>query len=138
AQAALFASPRGVAVDDNGRLFFSDTANRRVRMVMPDRPLYAIAGDGFPGLDDGRVNEPGGLFLDGAGNLYFADTANDRVRRLIPDGFEPELAPVLSPALVAVNAASFWQGPVAPGELLTLLGDGVALSSEVRFEGALV
>ncbi len=145
ATAAELAAPRGLAVDDSGNVFFSDTGNHRIRLVDASGTIRTIAGDGAaawggdggPALD-AHLNEPGGLLLDGAGDLYFADTGNDRVRRLVPDaGTAPE--PVLEPPpFQALNAASLSEGPVAPGELVTLRGQSVTAASEVRFAGAAV
>ncbi|MCU1237827.1 MAG: repeat containing protein, partial [Candidatus Solibacter sp.] len=89
---ALLASPRGVAVDDNGDVFIGDTANNRVRMVTPDGVIHTIAGIGPAGFsgdggpaDTAMLDGPAGLFLDGAGALYVADSNNNRIRLLTPD-----------------------------------------------------
>ena len=149
AAAAELASPRGLAVDDSGNLFVADTGNHRIRLVDAGGVIRTIAGDGAaawagdggPALD-AHLNEPAGLLLDGAGDLYFADSANDRVRRLVPDNDPaPGLPPdpvVETPPFLALNAASLSEGPVAPGELVTLRGEALTAGSEVRFNGAVV
>jgi uncharacterized protein (TIGR03437 family) len=158
ARAALLSAPAGVAADRTGNIFVSDTGNHRIRQITPDGTIHAIAGGdtaGFAG-DGGLasaalLNAPGGLQADAAGNLYFADTNNNRVRRLTPQAVLP---PPLLVELSALNAASLREGPVAPGEILTVFGqslgpaEGVAgtfdaagvLASnaggaEVRFDG---
>ena len=145
AAAAELASPRGLAVDDSGNLFVADTGNHRIRLVDAGGVIRTIAGDGAAawGGDGGpaleaHLNEPAGVLLDGAGDLYFADSGNDRVRRLVPDN-GPAPDPVLEPpSFQALNAASLSDGPVAPGELLTLRGEALTGDSEVRFNGAAV
>jgi uncharacterized protein (TIGR03437 family) len=141
ATTAALNAPRGVAVDDAGDIFIADTANHRIRQVTPDGAIHTIAGAGPAGLagDGGAaetalLNAPAGLVLDGAGDLYFADSGNNRVRRLVPARV---LAPppfVLPPPLTALNAASMRPGPVAPGEMLVIYGEG--LGPENGVEGA--
>jgi uncharacterized protein (TIGR03437 family) len=139
---ARIQAPRGVAVDDSGNVYLSDTGNHRIRQVTPDGAIHTIAGQGTGGfLGDGGpaalalLNSPGGLFLDGSGALYFADTGNDRVRRLAP-GSAAVAVPVstpgtIPPALSAKNAASLLPGPVAPGEIVVLSGTGLGPDSGV-------
>jgi len=132
ATAALLSAPRGVAADDNGDLFIADTGNHRIRQVTPDGVIHTIAGQndaGFAG-DGGpaasaQLNSPSGLFLDGTGSLYLADTNNNRVRRLVPDSSFSTDPIAVTPVLTAVSAASLRQGPVAPGEIVTIFGPGI-------------
>ncbi|MDR3702790.1 MAG: hypothetical protein P4L56_24300 [Candidatus Sulfopaludibacter sp.] len=126
-------SPQGVAVDGHGNLFISDTANHRVREVTADGVIHTIAGLGSSGFaGDGaagsaaQINTPLGLLVDGAGNVYFADSLNNRIRRLVPVSSPPP-DPVADPltTLAVVNTASLAQGPVAPGESITIYGAGI-------------
>jgi uncharacterized protein (TIGR03437 family) len=161
ATAASLNAPRGIAADDNGNIYISDTGNNRIRLVTPDGAIHSIAGssaagfagDGGPALA-AQMDTPGGILLDGAGDLYFADTNNNRIRRLVPDG--AVTAPLVTPPapLMVVNAASLSPGPVAPGEVVTIFGTGLGpqagvgallnptgllanqlSGSEVRFDG---
>jgi uncharacterized protein (TIGR03437 family) len=132
ATAAQLDSPAGIAVEDDGNIFVSDTHNHRIRQVTPDGVIHTIAGTGtaaFSGdggwATDAQLYSPAGLMLDGAGNLYFADTGNNRVRRLLPQPGAPPAPVVAAPVLAALNAASLTQGPVAPGEMLVIFGDGL-------------
>ena len=135
ATAARLSFPRGVAVDDGGNLYLSDTGGNRIRLVTPDGVIHAIAGTGAPGFagDGGdalsaRLNGPAGLQLDGAGALYFADSLNDRVRRLVPYVAPAELvAPV-----AVVNVFSGSGGAVAPGELVRISGEGFGAEQDAR------
>jgi uncharacterized protein (TIGR03437 family) len=165
ATAADLYQPAGAAVDDNGDIFISDTANNRIRQVTPDGVIHTIAGTGAAsyGGDGGaalnaQINGPAGILLDGAGGLFFADTNNNRVRMLVPNAVvsPPVVVVVVEPPLTVENAASLIAGPVAPGELVTISGMGLGpqagvggtydasgllenqlAGTEVRFDGAL-
>jgi uncharacterized protein (TIGR03437 family) len=87
-------SPRGVAVDRSGNVFFADTGNHRIRMIDSQRgTITTIAGTGVQGYsgDQGpainaALNAPTSVSLDGVGNLFIADSGNNRVRKLSSDG----------------------------------------------------
>ena len=74
----LFYGPRDVVVDGQGRLFVSDTGNKRI-MVFDGDGAY-VAQWGGPGLAPGSFEEPVGLATDSDGDLYVADTWNRRVQ----------------------------------------------------------
>ncbi len=93
--------PSSVAVDAQGRLFLSDQANQRIRMVDTNNIITTVAGNGTAAFcgDDGlavdaclrnsvdQFAQPGGrMTLDGLGNIYIADTLNDRVRKVDTGG----------------------------------------------------
>ena len=132
ATAAMLSAPRGVAVDESGNVFIADSDNHRIRQIAPDGVIHTIAGQtgaGFAGDGDlasnAQLNSPGGLFLDNAGALYVADTNNNRIRRLVAESVVPPGPIATGPALTAVNAASQRQGPVAPGEIVSVFGVGI-------------
>jgi hypothetical protein len=85
--------PRGLAIDVQGNLYVSDTANSRIRKITATGIITTIAGtgvDGFSG-DDGaaasaKLNSPRGLALDAGGNLYIADAFNFRIRKINTQG----------------------------------------------------
>ena len=93
ALAARLNRPVGVAVDSKGVVYFSDTANHRIRAIGLDGTIRTVAGRGeaFYGGDGGpaalaSLNSPTGLAVDAFDNVYVADTGNHRVRVLVPDG----------------------------------------------------
>ncbi len=82
--------PGGLAVDDAGSLFFTDSGNQRIRKVdLATSVITTIAGDGTKGYggDGGdaahaQLDSPASVVLDGTGQLYFADRNNYCVRRI--------------------------------------------------------
>jgi hypothetical protein len=92
ATGAFLNDPDGVAVDNAGNVYISDTMNYRVRRVDAATGLiHTIAGMGVRGLSgDGglalnaQITTPAGLSVDHAGRIYFADLFNQRIRILFP------------------------------------------------------
>ena len=87
AAAAQFASPRYLALDRDGRIYISDTANHRIRRIGRDGIVTTIAGNGNPGFTgdggpalEAALGSPLGLALDPAGNLFVVSL--NRVRRV--------------------------------------------------------
>lgn len=85
---ASLQDPRGVAVDADGIVYFSERAGHRIRYIDGAGNLQTLAGTGAPGFSgdggrsaDARLDTPGGLGI-GAGILYVADSGNDRVRAI--------------------------------------------------------
>jgi sugar lactone lactonase YvrE len=83
----------GITIDTEGRLYFADSNNHRIRRVQfsrddfTDGVVTTLAGTGVPGYggDGGPATEaqidfPQDLEIGPDGNLYFADTNNHRVR----------------------------------------------------------
>ncbi len=94
-----------------GRLFISDTSNRRVRRVDASGTISTYAGSGPPfpapsgyGGDGGPATaaqlNPVSVATDAAGNLFIADEYNHRIRKVDPSG------------TITTHAGS---GPVAAG-----------------------
>ncbi len=133
ASAAQLNAPSGLAFDRDGNLLIADTMNHRVVTVDRDGVLRLVAGSGARGFggDAGPaaaalLESPVGLAADGEGNIYIADHGNRRVRKLTPLAAIVEPEPVRIPALVIVNAASLREGPIAPGEIVSVFGSGFA------------
>ena len=91
--------PCGIAVDDTGNVYFSDTRNNVIRKVNPAGIISTIAGNGKAGYSgdggpaiDARLNKPAGITLDNFGNLYAADEGNNVVRKIAADGIMSTIA----------------------------------------------
>jgi uncharacterized protein (TIGR03437 family) len=118
ATGAQLLTPRNVAVDAAGNLYFSEFEGHRVRKVTPDGKIWTVAGTGVTGFrgDGGAaVNAqlafPAGLAVDRLGALYIADSQNQRVRKILAGGVistvvggSPSTA-LLTPMAVAVDVA---------------------------------
>ncbi|HLX62067.1 MAG TPA: hypothetical protein VKX17_12365 [Planctomycetota bacterium] len=80
----------GLAVDKSGNIYFSDTANLRIRKVIADTGvIITVAGNGDQGTaSDGALatNEPldipAGIALDANQNLYFTEVNSGRIREV--------------------------------------------------------
>lgn len=91
-------SPVGLAFDSQGRLYFSEYGNNRVRMIAADGTIRTLAGspegyaegadsgDGGPGREARLSLEDGPLAVAEDGTVYIGDMGNGRVRRLDPAG----------------------------------------------------
>ena len=85
--------PQGVAVDEVGTVYISDTGNHRIVAVRPDGTLEVVAGTGEPG-DGGdggpapecQFNQPSGLAIVEGGCLLVSDQNNNRIRVVKPGG----------------------------------------------------
>lgn len=103
--------PEGVAIDDSGNLYISDTDNNRIRKVIPSGTIMTIAGIGTGGYSgDGgsgllaELNGPLGITLDSAGNLIIADTYNYAIR--IQDPYIPSSEASLSNIMLSSGTLS--------------------------------
>lgn len=85
---ASLQDPRGVAVDADGTVYFTERTGHRVRYIDGNGDLQTLAGTGVEGFSgdggpavDAQIGAPGGLGI-GAGILYLADSGNDRIRAI--------------------------------------------------------
>jgi len=79
-------SPRGVAVDENGRVYFAEGRSHLIRKILANGDLATVAGTGEAGFSgDGGpaieavLNFPAGIDI-AAGRLFIADAGNHRIR----------------------------------------------------------
>ena len=66
----------------NGRIYFADTYNHKIKVLFPSlQRVESVFGTGWPGCEEGlrpQFFEPGGLAA-GSNCLYIADTNNHRI-----------------------------------------------------------
>ncbi len=82
--------PYGIALDNLGNLYLTDTAHYKVRKVDAITGIITtVAGTGTLGYNgDGitattaQLNYPNGVAVDNNGNVYIADTDNQRIRKV--------------------------------------------------------
>ncbi|MDB5099175.1 MAG: hypothetical protein JWM80_3596, partial [Cyanobacteria bacterium RYN_339] len=76
---AALNQPKGMALADDGTLYFADARNNLIRSLSPVGVLTTVAGSGSAANTDGdglaaSLNNPFGLALDGKGGLYVSCT----------------------------------------------------------------
>jgi hypothetical protein len=88
--AAQFYQPSGLATDNTGNLFVSDTVNHTIRqIVIATGVVTTIAGSaGTSGSSDGtgttaRFNSPMSVACNGTSDLYIADRYNNTIRKVV-------------------------------------------------------
>ena len=95
---ARLSFPSGVAADNAGNVYITDTGNNRVRRIDTTGTITTIAGTGEGGYDwegpavEAKLAGPRGVALDDAGNLYFTGPYNFGIRRVDASGILSEVA----------------------------------------------
>jgi uncharacterized repeat protein (TIGR01451 family) len=97
---ARFSYLYGIAVDNAGNLYVTDTGNYTVRKITAAGVVTTLAGTrGVAGSVDGtglsaRFDGPFGIAVDSTSNLYVSDHNNQVIRKITPAGVVTTLAGV--------------------------------------------
>ncbi len=95
---AQFDTPCGIALDQHGTLFVSDTGNHTVRKITLDGVVTRLAGlagqDGFANGDASTAlfSSPLGLAVATNGTVFVSDCGNHLIRAISPGGTVTTLA----------------------------------------------
>jgi sugar lactone lactonase YvrE len=110
----------GIAVDNDGNIYFADTFNHRIFVRNQSTGVTSIlagssATTGVAGFVDGigtdaRFNSPYGLAVDSAFNVYVADLDNNAIRKITSAGVVTTVAggeyPLYNSVTVPTNRGS--------------------------------
>ncbi len=91
--------PSGIAVDNNGDVYFADSFNHVIRKISARGIITTVAGNGKEGYSgDGgpaisaKFRFPVGVEVDGKGNIIIADTHNNVIRKVAINGIVTTIA----------------------------------------------
>jgi hypothetical protein len=93
----------GLATDEVGNLYVTDTGNNTLRTVTPVGLVTTMAGTaGVQGSADGvgvaaQFSFPSGVTTDGTRNVYLTDTLTGNIRKITPAGAVTTLASAAPP-----------------------------------------
>lgn len=85
--AARFAGPSGIAYGSNGKLYVTDKANNRIRVIEQDGRVTTLAGAASSGRVDGigvnaRFNQPDGIAVAPDGTVYVTEDNGNVIRTI--------------------------------------------------------
>ena len=105
--------PFGVALDNAGNLYITESSSDRIRKVDTHGIITTVAGNGFQGgggdsgsATNASLSEPYGVAIDNVGNIFIADTFNDRIRKVDTNGIISTVAGGGSSSADNVSAAN--------------------------------
>jgi uncharacterized protein (TIGR03437 family) len=101
-----------MAIDSQGRLYFVDQLNQRIRRSLANGNIETVVGNGIgtwagdnrPAID-ASINGPFGIAFDRDGNLYVTDRDNHRIRRVDSKGIITNFAGDGNPGFLGDNVA---------------------------------
>lgn len=94
---ARLRSLRGVAVDNAGNVYITDSGNHKIKKITSQGVVTTLAGSGSTGAADGQgtlaqFNTPRALVLDSNNNIYVIDTLNQAIRKVTQAGLVSTIA----------------------------------------------
>jgi DNA-binding beta-propeller fold protein YncE len=117
-----FWGPRSLAFDSQGRLYVTDTGNKRV--VIFDADGNYISQFGSVGMQSGEFDEPVGIVISKDDVIYVADTWNQRIQSFMGDSTN-NFTPLISWNIVGWYGQSLDNKPY-----LTILNNDHLLASD--------
>ena len=79
-----FNTAGGIAVDQSGKIYITDSFQHRILEYSPDGTH--VRSWGKIGSGDGEFIQPRGIVVDSTGHIYVADIGNYRIQKFKPDG----------------------------------------------------
>ena len=138
AAAAELNGPRGMALDAQGRLYFADTNNGRIRRVDAKGIIATVAGSSFQPYGDGSpatsatLSSPQAVAIAADGTMFIADPGEENIRRVAPDGTISTLGTAYEISATNLTLLSDGSLLIADGDLLRLSTDGSTLDYYAR------
>ncbi len=133
---ARIGNPASVWLDDEGDIYFADSAFHVIRKVDTNGVVSTLAGTGVSGLSpdgtpatEARLARPFGVAVSANGLVYFSDTDNHLVRRIAADGTLETVAGSDTPGFAGDGASSTMASLNSPrglcfcGDDVLLIGD---------------
>ena len=112
---AMFDTPCGVAVDEEGNIFVADTGNQAIRKINALGAVTTIAGGANGGSEGGevRLNHPVGICVTHDGFLFISDEERARIIRITPEGVMSIYAGSIGGFLNSAGEAAMFNGPTS-------------------------
>ena len=128
--------PYGIAIDENGNIYFSDETANKVRRINPAGIVSTIAGNGHSNYNGDNIPatnawlfNPCGIAVDNSGNVYFADGNNCRIRKIDNTGIITTIAGIGS------SAYSGDGGPATAAAISAITGVTISTSGDMYIAG---
>jgi DNA-binding beta-propeller fold protein YncE len=111
-EAALLASPLGIATDSSGAVYVADRGAHRILKVNPDSTVATVAGIGTAGHEgdggaatEAALDSPLDVAIAEDGAIFISDSGNQRIRRVDPSGVISTVATLdMRPRSLAIDA----------------------------------